>query len=611
MTYYCNPLNIEYRYQFNRSMSLETRSLPDRDAICREAADPTMIRFKGRYWLFPSMSAGFYVSDDLSHWKFHALPDAMPLVDYAPDVRVIGDWMYFCASRRGEPCDFWRSRDPLEEPFERIAGSFEFWDPNLFLDDDGALYLYWGCSNITPVWGVRLDPTTMQRVGEPRALVPGDPTRHGFDRIGDDNMPPKTQEEVDRQVDEALKQMAADGGDAGGSRSAEGMRAMLQSVLGNNPYIEGAYMTKHDGTYYLQISTPGTQYNTYADAVYVSDSPLGDYRLAANNPFSFNPGGFITGAGHGSTLQDADGAYWHTATMRISMNQTFERRLGLWKAGFDRDGELYCDQRFGDWPRDTATPAWSDPEWMLLSYGADATASSGLASASNVTDEDIRTWWRADTSASDAWVRVDLGGVCDVRAIQLNFADQDIIAPRRADMPTLSTDYGSRAIDPANHPTYWLLEGSVDGREWLVLDDHRDGDDDHSHPFLLHKDGMETRYLRLTVTGMPFGQPATVSGIRVFGPGVGPVPAPVSNMRVERTGDLDMTVSWDPQPDATGHIVQWGHTPDKLYHSWMVYGQDRRHIGALVKGQPVYVRVDSFNRGGVTHGVVMPVPMAA
>ena len=436
MTYYCNPLNVEYRYQFNRSMSLETRTLPQRDAICREAADPTMVRFRGQYWLFPSMSAGFYVSGNLVDWTFHALPSTMPLVDYAPDVRVIGDWMYFCASRRDEPCDFWRSRNPLEEPFERIEGTFEFWDPDLFLDDDGSLYLYWGCSNMTPVWGVRLDPDTMQRIGESKPLVFGDPVHRGFDRIGDDNIPPKTQEEIDQQVDEAMRQMSNGDHMSADDTSSRQMRAMLQSVLGNNPYIEGAYMTKHDGKYYLQISTPGTQYNTYADTVYVSDAPLSDYRLAVNNPFSFNPGGFITGAGHGSTIEDMNGEYWHTATMRISMNQNFERRLGLWKAGFDQDGELYCDQRFGDWPRDTEASAWSDPEWMLLSYRADTRASSGLSSTANVTDENVRTWWRADSVDSGEWIQLDLGDVYDVRAIQLNFADQDIVAPRRADMPT-------------------------------------------------------------------------------------------------------------------------------------------------------------------------------
>ena len=92
-------------------------------------------------------------------------------------------------------------------------------------------------------------------------------------------------------------------------------------------------MTKHDGTYYLQYAGPGTEYNVYGDGVYESDSPLGPFRLAKNNPYSYKPGGFLRGAGHGSTMEDRYGNWWHTATMQISKNHDMERRVGIWRAG--------------------------------------------------------------------------------------------------------------------------------------------------------------------------------------------------------------------------------------------------------------------------------------
>ena len=46
------------------------------------------------------MSAGFWYSDDLLNWNFHADPDLL-IYDYAPDVRQVGNYLYFCASRRG------------------------------------------------------------------------------------------------------------------------------------------------------------------------------------------------------------------------------------------------------------------------------------------------------------------------------------------------------------------------------------------------------------------------------------------------------------------------------------------------------------------------------
>ena len=109
-------------------------------------------------------------------------------------------------------------------------------------------------------------------------------------------------------------------------------------------------MDKWDENITYSMHVRGRSINVYADGVYIGDSPLGPFTLAKNNPFSYKPGGFLPGAGHGSTMEDTAGNLWHTSTMRISVNQQFERRVGLWQAGRDADGELFCNQRYGDWP---------------------------------------------------------------------------------------------------------------------------------------------------------------------------------------------------------------------------------------------------------------------
>jgi len=63
--------------------------------------------------------------------------------------------------------------------------------------------------------------------------------------------------------------------------------------MGNYPYMEGAWMTKYQEKYYLQYSVAGTEYNVYADGVYVSDSPLGPFTLAKNNPYLYKVHKFI------------------------------------------------------------------------------------------------------------------------------------------------------------------------------------------------------------------------------------------------------------------------------------------------------------------------------
>ena len=318
MKVFCNPLNVPYPYSFKRDPRDGYRL-----TVNREAADPSLVLFKGKYYLFASMTASMWASEDLCHWESIPLPDNIPIYDYAPDVRVLGDWLYFTASNRGVPCDFYRTKDPVKGPYEKIPGSFDFWDPNLFLDDDGRLYFYWGCANATPIWGVELDRETMRPICEKHELIWGDPYRNGYERFGDDHCEnPRTEEEIEALFQEHLRKT--------GVREEElEHRAMLRATFAGMPYIEGAWMTKHAGKYYLQYACPGAELNVYADGVYVGDSPLGPFSLADNNPYSYKPGGFLPGAGHGSTLEDRQGAWWHAATMRISINHVFERRVGL------------------------------------------------------------------------------------------------------------------------------------------------------------------------------------------------------------------------------------------------------------------------------------------
>ena len=82
-------------------------------------------------------------------------------------------------------CDFFRTKDPESGVFERIPGTFDFWDPNLFVDDDGRIYFYWGCSNMTPVYGVELNPADLHRIGEPRVMFSNRKTEFGYERLGE------------------------------------------------------------------------------------------------------------------------------------------------------------------------------------------------------------------------------------------------------------------------------------------------------------------------------------------------------------------------------------------------------------------------------------------
>ena len=599
MKTYCNPLDLGYRYQHMKE--------GERIAGFREGADPTLVYFKGKYYLFVSMSAGFWYSDDLLHWDFHADPDLL-IYDYAPDVRQVGEYLYFCASRKGRNCPILRTADPLTEPFTEVSCSFDFWDPDIFCDDDGRVYFYWGCSNTTPIWGVELDPATMEPIGEKRPLISGCEEALGYERPGDNGI-------VDREASVLYKSVHQFYNEATGKLelppqmaqvpglNAEVLTAMYNAI--GKPYIEGAFMTKHDGTYYLQYACPGTQYNTYADGVYTAKDPLGPFTLQTSNPFSAVPGGFMTGAGHGSTIADKYGNYWHAATMRISVNHDFERRVGLFPAGFDADGVLFCNQNFADYPHEIPAGKFDaaavQPCWMLLSYRKAVTASStaeGSAPA-NAVNETCRDWWSAGSDKPGEWLCVDLGAESDVRAIQVNMADEKLVVDFPAD--SYGDDRKTRRIETRPQLSHYRVETSLDGETWTLREDVAR---ECSTGYYAYADGIRARYIRVMGGALPYGQTLRISGLRVFGNGAGARPAAAKAAAV-RVDALDGKISWQHLDNAQGCNVRYGTAPDKLYHSWLVYDADEVTLSTLMAGQTYYICVDSFNENGITEGDVV------
>lgn len=598
-TTWCNPLDLGYRYQHMNE--------DGRRYAFREGADPTLVLFKGTYYLFVSMSAGFWYSKDLLNWEFHE-DTGLQIYDYAPDVRQVGDYLYFSASAHGRSCPILRTRDPLQEPFEKVSAPFAFWDPDMFCDDDGRVYFYWGCSNQTPIWGIELDPETMLPIGEKTELIHAKETENGFERPGDNGVVDRESSVVYRSLKHFYNEETGEWNvpeavlQAGGY-SAEALKAMFLSI--GKPYIEGAFMTKRDGRYYLQYACPGTQFNTYSDGVYVSEHPLGPFALQASNPFSSNPGGFMTGAGHGSTIQDASGNWWHAATMRISVNHDFERRVGLFPAGFDRDGVLFCNQSFADYPHRIAKDIFEagahEPEWMLLSYKKPVSASSSAEGSTPelAVNEDCRTWWSAAKADPGEWLFVDLEKACDVRAVQVNLADEGLAVEFPED--SYGDDRKTRHIETRPQISCYTVEGSLDGQNWTVLEKvcRECSDGYYEYP-----EGLRMRFIRVRAESLPYGQPLRISGLRVFGHGQGQKPEKAKAGAV-RLGPLDARISWEGNEALQGVNIRYGTAPDKLYHSWLVYGENEAVLSTLMAGKTYYICVDAFNENGITEGDVL------
>lgn len=150
----------------------------------------------------------------------------------------------------------------------------------------------------------------------------------------------------------------------------------------------------------MQYAAPGTEWDVYADGVYTSDHPLGPYTYAPHNPFSYKPGGYMNGAGHGSTVLGPQNTYCHFTTGVVGVNIGWERRIVMYPTYFDEDGLMHSETSYGDYPHyASAIPGKQGKftDWMLLSYGKPVTASSTHPDhgAENITDENVKTFWLA------------------------------------------------------------------------------------------------------------------------------------------------------------------------------------------------------------------------
>lgn len=575
MNTYCNPLNLHYQYQhYGRGAH-------------REAADPTLIYYKERYYLFASMSGGFYYSDDMIHWKYHKNRN-LELYHYAPDAREINGKLVFCASCRKENGLFLRTEDPLSDEFERIEGQFEFWDPNLFQDEDGRVYFYWGCNCGKPLYGVELDPDTLQTIGEVHNLIFGMPDEHGFERREYPGAPVNNLS-FTMKLYFWLMKISGQGGP-------------------NDPYIEGAFMNKWNGQYYFQYAAPATEHDTYGDGVYLAETPFGPFTYQQHNPFSYKPGGFITAAGHGSTIEDQYGNLWHASTMHISSNTNFERRVGLFPAGIDAKGILFCNQNFADYPLEIPKgkfePMAIQPKWMLLSYNKPVTTSSVWKDyrPEYAVDENIKTSWCAE-GCENEWVIIDLKTKCEVHAIQINISDVEVPLLKVDKSEKSSIETNNRYIDQSeNLKTAWILEGSIDGNAWRTLCDKSAGEEDLSNDYIEFDDTKQIQYVRLTFKKLPYHKRAAISGLRVFGTSTKTAPKKVESITIHKCDDMTAELSWEKSKDAIGYNVRYGISPEQMYSSHMVYGTEQVLLTALNKGKSYYVAVDAFGEGGITTG---------
>lgn len=572
-TTFCNPMNLDYGWG----------CFQKREKKARTAADPVIVLFKDKYYLFTTMDIGGYrVSDDLITWKdvyfnpeIHA--SALDIDHYvAPAVAADDNYVYFInftRDRSKKKVDVIRSADPENGKWEKCGEVRRMADPCLFIDD-GRFYFYYGLGAEQSTTFFEVNPETFEEIEGTKKVL----------------------REYITDVKECTSGYHFGRRELYDEIDASAWMGKFQKI----PCPEGAWIVKNNDKYYLQYATPGTICNWYCDIVMESDSANGGFIEQPYNPVSLKVGGFIGGAGHSCVFKDKYGNWWQATSMWIGNHDEFERRIGLFPVSFDAKGRMRTHTVLGDYPMLLPQKKFEPQDisafgWMLQSFNKACMASSSLPGfePEKAADENVRTWWSAESGNAGEHFVMNFGEKVQINSVQINFAEQDINpeAPKE-------TDYHA-----------YKLYTSNDGHTWKLLADKSGNKTAVPHEYLELSKPVEASYMKVENVHTPKEGKFALLDLRVFGSGYSDKPGQVKELSVKRNQEDGRyaSIAWNKASGADGYLVRFGYQPDFLNQCIQVKGNETTELllHILTKGVKYYYRVDTYNDSGITEGNVI------
>ena len=469
-TTYCNPISLPNYPVGKRARDVTVGApvprndwlwLVDKQQQFRELADVSVLWHDGAWYLYPSVDMAWVSKDGGATWRHHPLN--VRDLGYAPTIVKHKGTFLLMASESSvytadSPLGPFKEVGPIKLP-PGLPGQI---DPMLF-SDDGRLFYYWGCTPTEGIFGVELDADDPTRVvGKPVRVIAFEPDRFPWQRLGDWNEQP-----------------------------ARG-------------WVEGAWMLKRDGKYYLTYGAGGTENRTYATGCVVGKSPLGPFVPQKNNPVLRTTTGLVTGTAHGCVVEGPHDSLWAFYTVRAGVVHGFERRLGMDPAYIGGDGELHVREASSLPQRLTTASKGAEPTgWLPLNAGPRTVGSSDAPNLSGrlAVDDDLRTWWQpaTDDSASRLTSNLTTPGAV-VRAVRVVWRDVG-----------LDTKQGAKA-----GAFRYKVEVRTAANEWVTVIDRSRSTDDLLVDYRECPTTAGTA-ARLVVVGAPPGITPGVAEFTVFG----------------------------------------------------------------------------------------------
>ncbi len=389
---YCNPLPLpEIGLGFPCRAEKADVSGFSSGEVCdfREVADPEMLYHDGVWYMYPSSNQVYY-SHDMVHWEHRPIEIEYPL-GYAPSAVFFRG--SFLVTSSANPCKIPRlfsGATPfgpfklLGEPSRKDGSPIEqeYLDPSLFADDDGKLYLYWGCAPYGGgIYGMELEPDNPIRGKTDPVKLIDFQSGNSWEHYGEYN------------------------------------------EHEHHGWNEGVSMLKHNGVYYLQYACCGTVFRNYAIGCYRSSaSPLGPFQQPATM-LARQPHGMVAGTGHGGMVHGKNNSVWQFYTCLIHRVHVFERRIGMDRVTFDENGIPHC--KITSAPQSLTA---GDCGWVPVSVNKPAKASSHWGGNYPVfaVDECTHTWWEPDPADREPALTVCLKEYFTIQALRVIWTEPEL-----------------------------------------------------------------------------------------------------------------------------------------------------------------------------------------
>lgn len=480
---FCNPMSMpECPRGIDATWELIMGYTGEEKQDYRSVSDPSVLYYDNKWYLYPSYGMSF-VSEDFVTWKHvRSTPYNMK---YSPSVIPYRGKFLMTSHSNGMYIG-----DTPTGPFE-FMGNFitadgkeyvssdgtnsQPLDSALFLDDDGKIYMYW------------FEMTTPDEKGVFVAMSVG------VELDGENPRKFKTEPYIIHKFDEKnpWEHNGADNQD---------------TKFG---WIEGQWMLKHNGRYYMIYATPGTQYRSYCMAAYYSDEgPLCGFVCQKHNPVTEHRFGLVSGAGHGCIAHGPNNSLWAFYTVTNAAVHPFERRIGMDRVYVNSEGELYANVSdtpqfgFGDEEKPQNTDTGLKPLTFMHRQNVKSSSHEKGRETIYAFDYSTLTWWQPLENDPEPTLTVDVGTEYVCEAVRIMWRD-------------VNMDY-DKGIIPGAYG--YVVEGreKVGEGEWRTLLDMSNNKEDYNIDYRSFPPAV-CRELRLRILSCPKGIIPGVVSFTVFG----------------------------------------------------------------------------------------------